>query len=310
MTEAHWKQGLSTYFPKRLWELLLEQNEAEPLEEIRLRAGQGIQLVYAKRDTLINTPVSGQDCEAVLERMCEHSLYAWREEMRAGFITLSGGYRVGLCGKALVQEGKMLRFSHITSLNIRIARAVLGAADSVMPYITEKNGQVHSTLLFSSPGCGKTTVLRDAVRQLSYGGVGKIPCRVCVMDERMELCAGTRGIPQMDLGPRTDVLCGCGKAEGMRLLIRSMNPQVLVTDELGGAQEASAVLEAAVSGVKVITTAHADSMEHLYQRQSLRRLLEENVFSRIVQLGRDPTVGTLTGVWDAAKRPVLRKVEG
>lgn len=310
MQNNDWEDLLQRYFPAHLWAAIRANSEDGNLEEIRIRVNQRIQLVYPESDRLTQAWVTETDCKTVVERMCEHSLYAWREELRAGFITLAGGCRVGVCGKAVMQDGRMECITSITSLNIRIAREVNGAAAELLPHIIEPDGQICASLLFSAPGCGKTTLLRDIARQLSYGENGIPARRICVMDERMELAASINGVPQLDVGPRTDVLSGCPKAEGMELLIRSMNPQVLITDELGGMQDAIAVLDASNAGVAVITTAHAGSIEQLQKRPGTNMLLESGAFARIVQLGRTPRVGSVLHIWDSALCPVHGKAEG
>ena len=297
----NWKASLLPLFPIRLQQELQKIDETLPLEEIRIRAGQPLQLCCSGYERLLQAVPTVGDCAAILERACEHSIYAWEEELKNGFITLTGGYRMGLCGKAVLKQGQTVAQTDITSLNIRIARACPGAADGVMPLILRRDGTPCPVLIISPPGCGKTTLLRDIVRQLSAGLHGAVPQRVCVVDERMELAGAVRGLAQLALGPRTDVLSGFPKCEGIRMAVRVLSPEVIVTDELGTNAEADAVQEAAYCGVVTIASAHVRDISALSKRRTLMELVESGVFERVVLLGREEgRVGCVTGIWDGA----------
>ena len=273
-------------FPAGLRDELQGTDDSLPVEEIRLRAGQPVQLFCGGFERLLFQTASAADCAAVLERACEHSVYAWEEEIQSGFLTLPGGYRMGLCGKAVKRSGRIGNITDVTSLNIRIARAVLGAADALLPAILDRSGTPYPTLILSAPGCGKTTMLRDIARQLSCGLNGARPLRVCVVDERMEIAGSVRGVAQHTLGPRTDVLSGCPKAEGIRLAVRVLSPDVLITDELGAGEDADAVREASYCGVAAIASAHVRDIGALTRRKVLMELVQSEAFERLVVLGR------------------------
>ncbi|HEY8449943.1 MAG TPA: stage III sporulation protein AA, partial [Bacillota bacterium] len=215
------------------------------------------------------------------------------------YLTLPGGHRVGVAGRVLSEGGRVLRFREVAALNFRVGRAVPGCADGILPRIWDREaGLPHHTVVVSPPGAGKTTLLRDLVRQLSTGvpRLGIPGLRVSVVDERSEIAACQRGQPRHDLGPRTDVLDACPKAVGIQMAIRALSPQVIVFDELGGADDAQAVLEAAHAGVRVVTSAHAWQVADLERRPSLAALWAAGVFGRIVLLDHRPRPGTVRAV--------------
>lgn len=247
------------------------------LTELRLRAGQRAEVVCGGESELRGEALSAEMILRTAHSLGEHSLYAREEELSEGFFTTSGGCRVGVCGRMSREEGR-LRMTHISSLCIRAVREVIGAADGIMDELYEK-GRINSALILSPPGMGKTTMLRDILRQLSELGV-----RAAAADERGELAACILGVPAMDVGQRTDVLDGCPKRLAMRMLVRSMSPQVIVTDELGHAGDMAAVLDALRCGVQVIASVHADDEE----QARLRCGADIGCFERLIILGGAP----------------------
>jgi stage III sporulation protein AA len=304
-----WKTALLPYFPKTVRETLKDFAAEDEAEEIRIRIGKPIQILCGTKETMLSPGDNGigeSECAELLDNICFHSIYAWEDELKNGFITLPGGYRIGLSGRAVMQDGAVLRVTDIASFNIRIARECKGCADAVMPYILD-HGSPLSSLIISPPGCGKTTLLRDIARQLSEGINGSRACKVCIADERSELAGSWRGIPQNDLGPRTDVLDGCPKAWAMGRLLRTMSPEVIVTDEIGGEQDAKAVMDAATCGAAVLASAHGGSLNEVLKRTTVREIINSGTFKRFLLLGRSRGTGTLEQVADEDMNFLFRR---
>lgn len=299
-------------FPLHIRLAVAALSRQEGLEEIRVRVGQPVEFFYGTKTCELMCAEDGQRTENVyratmkdivemLNYISNYSLYAYQDELRQGYITIEGGHRIGLAGCAATEQGRIAGLTHISFLNIRIAHEKRGCARQILSYIRDGD-DIYNTLFVSKPGAGKTTFLRDSIRLISEGS-GICPgLKVCVVDERSEIAACHMGVPQNDLGPRTDVLCGCGKTEGMQMLLRAMSPQVLAVDELGSEQDFMAVEQAAFSGCRVLGTIHAGNVEELVEKPYLCRWLEKGVFGRYIQIvrSRDGTRGVR--VYDANRR--------
>ncbi|RJX38335.1 stage III sporulation protein AA [Paenibacillus pinisoli] len=275
------------------------------LEEIRIRENRPLEISYRGGYRFVGEDGSlklhsdgsikptAEQCRKLLERITNYSLYAMEEELRRGYITVSGGHRIGLAGRTILDGGSVRGIRDIGGFNIRIAREVIGAAAHLLPKLIDKTrGTVGSTLILAPPQQGKTTLIRDLARTLSYGSQtgmerGATPGKkVGIVDERSEIAACVRGIPTFDVGPRTDVMDACPKAEGMMMLLRSMSPEVLIVDEIGRPEDIEAIREASHAGVSVIATAHAFDVQDAKGRPELYRLIQEGTFVHIVELKR------------------------
>lgn len=291
------------------------------LQEIRLRKGRPLMVVTGTGDYYIkpggkpiefleNTYiVSEDDIGKTLEIMSDSSLYALEEELKNGYLTLPGGHRVGIVGKVVMDLGQIKTMKSISGLNIRISRALPGVANKVISRITDVSGPLN-TLIVSPPRCGKTTLLRDIVRKFSNGvpEMGLPGFKVGLVDERSEIASCYEGVPRNDVGPRTDILDACPKAYGMIMLIRSMSPDIIATDEIGKKEDAEALEDALNAGVKVIVTAHGRDIDEIQKRPYIKHLIESNVFQRIVVLSQRNGAGTVEGVYDACTMtPILHK---
>ena len=238
--------------------------------------------------------VSEREVRETLEYAGSYSLYAYEEELKQGFLTVQGGHRIGLAGKAVLDGGKIRTLKYISFLNIRLAHQVKGCGEAVLPYLYD-GGRVRSTLIISPPGFGKTTLLRDMIRLISDGSNGYAGVTVGVADERSELAACYQGIPQNDVGVRTDVLDACPKAQGLFMLIRSMSPQVVAADEIGSDEDVLAVKKAACCGCSVLATAHGASIAEIRGKPSLESLFKEGLFERYILLGQRNEKGKKVG---------------
>ena len=281
---------------RAFWEKLTEKTDL--LEEIRIRADKP--LIIRERNGEWYADQEGRwikeqgkarsmtykEIQELVDYWCKDSRYAFQKELKGGYLTIRGGHRIGLCGEIVIgEEGRIQTVKNISSLNIRIAHQCKQAAANILPYLYEGD-RLQSTLLISPPGAGKTTLLRDLIRRVSDGNVyaqGKV---VGLVDERGEIAACYQGIPQLDVGLRTDVLDGCPKAAGMIRLLRSMGPQVIAVDELGSAKEVKALLKLAGCGCSILATIHGNNMEEVKRRRLFRSLWEEGIFGRILILER------------------------
>ena len=297
-------QQIENLFAGNIRNLLMDANlHYDKLYEIRLRVGRPLFLTYDGGECFLRKPgqeqylVTTEDLKETLEYVTGYSLYAYEDEIRQGFISVQGGHRVGVTGKVVLDRGRIMGMKYISCINVRLAHEVVGCADPVMPYIRKRDWVAH-TLIVSPPRGGKTTLLRDIIRQLSNGKEKFPGMTVGVVDERSELAGSYQGVPQNDLGMRTDVLDGCPKAEGMEMLIRSMSPAVVAVDELGREEDFKAVESVIHSGCKVIATAHGNSIEDVIQQPLFENLVRRRVFERYIFLDRGDHAGTIQGIYD------------
>lgn len=292
-------------FPEPMRSMLrkLPQTVFDCLEEVRIRENRPLEInsggehhFVAASGRMTVQPGEAyrpdkEDTSRLLDLISNHSLYTMEEELRKGFITIPGGHRIGLAGRAVLSGGKVEHLRDISGFNVRIARAILGIADPMLPYVfDERSGRVLHTLVLSPPQHGKTTLLRDLARQISTGTIHKRyssgGMKVCIIDERSEIAGSYKGIPGFDVGPRTDVMDACPKAEGIMMMIRAMSPEVMVVDEIGRMEDAEAIQEALHAGISVIASAHGRDLSELSRRPAFQALTGQALFERYIVLER------------------------
>lgn len=270
--------SLMQHFPPTLTETLLIMGTKD-MQEIRIIAEKNASVV--KRGILMDSGVrvSHGDLKKIINSMCRGSLYAMQQNLTKGYITLCGGHRVGVCGKCICENGNVTHMSDISAICIRLSRGIIGAADSIMEYIMYQD-RIYNTLIISPAGCGKTTLLRDIARQIGASH------KVCIADERSEIAACIDAVPTHDVGRFTAVMDAVPKGEGITMLLRTMSPEVIITDETGSEAEERAISELINCGVKIITSAHGYSERDVMRRRYIRNIIEDGVFERIIVLGK------------------------
>lgn len=273
--------------------------QQEQIQEIRLRSGRPVIVVCAGCELFLDGngnftdkqeeaySASAKELEALLNHICHYSPYAFEDEIRQGFITVAGGHRVGIAGQVVLEGKTTVRtMKHISYMNIRVAHQIKGVADRVLPFIYD-SGTIKNTLIISPPGCGKTTLLRDLIRQISDGNAYGQGVSVGVVDERSEIAGSYLGMPQNDVGIRTDVLDACPKVLGMMLLLRSMSPKVIAIDEIGGWEDMEALRQASSCGSRILATIHGEDLEDYVRKFPKLNEWVERLFECVLILGKE-----------------------
>lgn len=282
---------------------LINTNKLKELQEIRIRTNRQAILKYDNEEIITDYKPTEKEVVQVLQMLCDNSIYSYQTQICNGFITLYGGHRVGITGNIAMKDGRVSNINYISSLNFRIAKEIIGVSDSIIEFIVNKNDinfpntgnenindsaqnsnnkhelEINNTLIVSKPGAGKTTLLRDLVRNISNLGF-----TTSLIDERGEISAMYKGVPQNDVGLRTDVMDNITKSLGMRIAVRSMSPQVIVADEIGTKDDIDAINYGICSGVKGIFTAHAGDINELKMNENLNKLYEQKLFTRLIFL--------------------------
>ena len=266
--------------PDKINSCLKDKNNLNKLQEIRVKIGKPLNIVLDNTEIIFNYVIRKEDVKAIIQKISNYSLYAFEEDIRQGYITIQGGHRVGLAGQCVIEDNSIKTIRNITSLNIRVCREIVGCSNSLMNSLVENN-RVNNTLIISPPKCGKTTLLRDITRNISNGisQIGFKGKRTVVIDERSEIAACYNGIPQMNVGMRTDVYDNCIKSEGMMMAVRGL-------------------MMAYNSGVSIIATLHGRSVEELYRRPVFREIVENNIINKVVVLSGKKGIGTIEGIYN------------
>lgn len=264
------KEVLS-FFPLGLVEQLKTHLDGN-IQEIRLRLNKDVCIMKNSKNIVLNGIITDEQMiDEIFADICENSIYAHQDEINQGFVTIKGGNRVGICGTAVVENGKIISVKDITSLNFRVSRDFVGCAKKIMQKCLD------NIIIAGPPSSGKTTLIRDIARTLSSQNK-----KVCVIDERFEI-SGT--VDEFDLGVMTDALKGYKKAYGISLALRTLSPQTIIFDEIGTLEECESVFESLNSGVNIVTTVHCDGEEQFFKRPVCKKLLESGFFNNIVFLG-------------------------
>jgi stage III sporulation protein AA len=289
-----WSGALKKYLPQAIFSALaaIDESIASVIEEIRLRTTRPLMVYTCGKGYCVSADgglsdsnglfVSEDDVEQTFNALTGQSPYAYEDEIRQGFLTLSNGIRAGLAGSALITGGNLRTYKTVSGINFRIPREAKGIAQELLRYIS-KEGSLQSTLIISPPRLGKTTLVRDIAR-CAGSGMGLKPSRVTVVDERQEIAASVYGRPLFDVGRETDVVSGVLKSMGVFMALRSLSPDVIVTDEIGRSDDLEALKEVANSGVVMIATAHAPDFDSLQNKLFFKKICDERMFDAYVVL--------------------------
>lgn len=303
------KEFIMNYMPAKIKTILKNVDDGVFIhaEEIRIRLNKPLYLRAGTNELFLNEKgicniksafcPEKEDINKIMEFISGFSAYAFSEEIKRGFIPLPKGVRVGICGKAVIENGQVKTLKNISGFNFRIPREITGCSGKIIDFITYP--KIFHTLIVSPPCCGKTTLLRDIIKNLSDGIDGKFRgVNVAVADERSEIAGTFMGVSENNLGKRTDVIDGGKKEESIYMLLRAMAPQVIAFDEIGTVKEVSAICDAANSGVKIICTIHSEDIEDLKTRFIFKEIEKRNIFERYVVLSGKNGPGTVEGVYD------------
>ncbi|WP_270179233.1 stage III sporulation protein AA [Alkalihalobacillus sp. CinArs1] len=299
--------------PEGVKEIIKQYSKQERggIEEIRLRINRPLEVIIngSPQFPRLNGReyyVSREDASQMTNKLSQYSLYALEEELKKGFVTIQGGHRVGLAGKVITSNGSVKAIRDIASFNVRIAKQKIGIATPLLSYLYSDGWM--NTVILGPPNSGKTTLLRDLTRLMAEGDKGRriASSKVGIIDERSEIAGCVKGIPQHQLGKRVDILDACPKAEGMMMMIRSMSPDILIVDEIGGLKESEAIIEAVNAGIRLVVTVHGNTIEDLYRRPSIQELIRSGMFKRFVELSRTRGPGTVKSVKDHKGNEIRR----
>ncbi len=296
------RQTLENFFCPQIKILLqksISDNFFENICEIRMRIAKPIIIKNLNREWTITNNftltdkinfgyiVTPKNLSDTFEIITNYSPYAFENQIKNGFITISGGHRIGFCGETIIDDGKIKSIRNINALNFRIAHQIKNCAQPIIKFLCQPHPM--NTIIISPPGCGKTTLLRDIIRILSD------EYTISLVDERSEISGSYMGIAQNDLGIRTDILDSCPKTQGMLMMLRTMSPQIIAVDEIGTVADANAILNIISCGVKIICTAHGKNLDDIKNRDAIKILMAKKIIERYVIL---EAVGKIKNIYD------------
>lgn len=311
---------IASYFGRNIKNLMinLDGKIISNAQEIRIRANKPLSIKSNSNEYFINSKgittdytnaymSTFEDISQMIELMSNYSIYAFSEELKQGYITLPGGFRVGITGKTVIENKCVKTIKNISGINIRISHEIKGCGLKVIDYIAIPS--IKHTLIISPPNCGKTTLLRDIIRIISDGINNKLKgMTIGVADERSEIAGSYMGLAQNDVGIRTDILDGCPKAEAMIMLLRSMSPNVIAVDEIGNEEDIHAIHNIINSGIKIICTVHGHAIEDIRNKPVLCELINKDIFERYVVLSHKKGAGTIEAIYDNNFENIYKEV--
>lgn len=274
--------------PLNIKNLLFKIN-LENITEIRLRVGKNIYVYKGVEEVKIEYIVSSNDLITIIKNVSSNSIYSVQQDINSGFILVNGGHRIGIVGDVIYLDEKIKNIKNISSMNIRVAKQIYDVADNVINYIY-KDGKVNNTLIVSPPACGKTTMLRDVIRKISNFGKN-----VSVIDERGELAAKYQAEAMLDLGDRTDIISFSNKKDGFSICLRSMAPDVICTDEIGGMCDVQSLIDIAKCGVSFIATMHANDYKDVCE-SAVYKLISKKYLDVVIILSKTNGIGTVENI--------------
>lgn len=292
--------------PQSIIKEVVNEKDIDRLQEIRIKVNKPLILNIDNKERVKTYLATSEDVKLIIQKISNYSIYAFEDEIKNGYITVKGGHRVGICGNCVIQDESIKTIKDISSLNIRTCKEVVGCSLKVIPHIVE-SGMVCNTIIISPPQCGKTTLLRDIVKNLSDGkeNMGFRGKKIAVIDERSEIAGCYNGIPQMNVGIRTDILDNCPKSKGIMLAIRSLSPEVIVCDEIGTRKDVESLMMAFNCGVSIITTIHGEGIEDITKRKVFNEIIENAIFKRAIILSCKKGVGTIESIYDFPNNKIL-----
>jgi len=290
---------LKEYLDRDLYNLIIKNFNFDDITEIRMRVNEKLIIVvrtkkYYLKDLNNNYVIVTRFLlDNFIKRISENSIYAFNSNIINGYITLSNGIRVGLCGTIVTENNRVITIKDFYSVNIRIPHIIKNCSIPAYDFLVDSD--IKNTLIISSPGSGKTTFLRDFIWQLYQHNISK---NILVADERNEICSIVQGETSINVGGFCDVYTNCSKSFAFKKGIRSMSPDVIVTDEIDLNTDLDCIVEAINCGVNVVATIHAKDIHQLKSKKGFDTIIDNKFFSRYVVLTNDEGPGTLSAIYD------------